>query len=80
MSHNVYVNVHIYVFQTDGVNNNFGLVDICQVALSVEHMTLEAEVQGSKPALGTWWWGRITPNQPYPKGAAPALTTLLAEW
>ena len=30
--------------------------------------------------LGTWWWGRIPPNQPYPKGAAPAATTLLAEW
>ena len=30
-------------------------------------------------SLGTWWWGRIPPNQPYPKGAAPAATTLLAE-
>ena len=25
-----------------------------QVAQSVEHATLEVEVQGSKPALGTW--------------------------
>ena len=32
-----------------------------------------------KPALGTWWWGRIPPNQPYPKGAVPAATTLLKE-
>ena len=37
------------------------------------------EVRGSKPELGTWWWGRIPPGQPYPKGAAPAATTLLAE-
>ena len=39
-----------------------------QVAQLVEHQTLEVEVQGSKPALGTWWWGRISPIQPYPKG------------
>ena len=51
-----------------------------QVAQSVERRTLEAKVPGSKPVLGTWWWGRIPPNQPYPKGAAPAATTLLAEW
>ena len=51
-----------------------------QVAQSVERRTLEAEVPGSKSVLGTWWWGRISPNQPYPKGAAPAATTLLAEW
>ena len=42
-----------------------------QVAQSVERRTLEAEVWGSKPMLSTWWWGRIPPNQPYPKGAAP---------
>ena len=53
----------------------------CQVAQSVERRTLEVEVRGgSKPALCTWWRGRIQPNQPYPKGAAPAATTLLAEW
>ena len=51
-----------------------------QVAQSVERRTLEAEVRGSKPVLGTWWWGQIPPNQPYPKGAAPAASTLLAEW
>ena len=51
-----------------------------QVAQSVERRTLEAEVRGSKPVLGTWWWGRIPPNQSHPKGAAPAATTLLAEW
>ena len=51
-----------------------------QVAQSVERWTLEAEVLESKPVLGTWWWGRIPPNQPYPKGSAPAATTLLAEW
>ena len=39
-----------------------------QVAQSVERRTLEVEIRGSKPALGTWWWGRISPNQPYPKG------------
>ena len=52
----------------------------CEVAQSVERRTLEVEVQGSKPALGTWCWGKIPPNQPYLKGAAPAATTLLAEW
>ena len=51
-----------------------------QVAQSVEGRTLEAEVRSSKPVLGTWWWGRIPPIQPHPKGAAPAATTLLAEW
>ena len=40
----------------------------------------EAEVRGSKPVLGTWWWSRIPPNQPYPKGAATAATTTLAKW
>ena len=49
------------------------------VAQSLACRTLEAEVRGSKPVLGTWWRGRIPPNQPYPKGAAPAVTTLLAE-
>ena len=44
-----------------------------QVAQSVE-------TRGSKPALDTWWWGRIQPYQPYPKGAAPAASALLAEW
>ena len=53
---------------------------LSQVAQSVERRTLETEVWGSKPVLGTSWWGRISPNQPYPKGAAPAATTLLAEW
>ena len=47
-----------------------------QVAKSIERRALEAEVRGSKPVLGTWWWGRIRPNQPYPKGAAPAAITL----
>ena len=28
-----------------------------QVTQSVERRTLEAEVQGSKPVLGTWLWG-----------------------
>ena len=51
-----------------------------QVAQSVERRTLEEEVRGSEPVLGTWWWGRIPPNQPYPKGAAPAATTLVEEW
>ena len=51
-----------------------------QVAQSIERQTLEAEVQGSKPVLSTWWWDRIPPNQPYPKGAAPAATSLLTEW
>ena len=41
-----------------------------QVAQSVERRTLEVEVRCSQPALCTWWWGRISPNQPYPKGAA----------
>ena len=50
------------------------------VAQSVEHRTLEVEVPGSKTALSTWWWGRISPNQPYPKGAAPAATTSLNKW
>ena len=51
-----------------------------QIAQSVELRTLEAEVRGTKPVLGTWWWGGIPPNQPYPKGAAQAATTLLAVW
>ena len=51
-----------------------------QVAQSVECRTLEVEVPGSKPALGTSWWDWISPNQPYPKGAAPAATTPLNEW
>ena len=51
-----------------------------QLAQLVERQTLEAEVRGSKPVLGTWWWDQIPPNQPYPKGAVPAATTLLAEW
>ena len=50
-----------------------------QVAQSVERRTLEVEVRGSKPALGTWWWGRISPNQPYPKGAVSEATTSLNE-
>ena len=44
-----------------------------QVAQSVERRTLEVEVRGSKSALGTWWWDRIPPKQPYPKGAAPGM-------
>ena len=48
-----------------------------RVAQSVERRTLEVEVRGSRPALGTSWWGRISPNQPYSKGAAPAATTPL---
>ena len=51
-----------------------------QVAQSVERRTLEVEVRGSEPVLGTWWWGRIPPNQPYPKDTAPAVTTLFIEW
>ena len=51
-----------------------------QLAQSVEHWILEAEVRGSKPMLGTWWWGMIPPNQLYPKSAVAAATTLLAEW
>ena len=51
-----------------------------QVAHSVERRTLEAEARGSKPVLGNWWLGQIAPNQPFPKGAAPAATTLLAKW
>ena len=51
-----------------------------QVAQSVEHQTLEVEVQGSKSTLGTWWWGWISPNQPYPKGAARVASTPLNEW
>ena len=35
---------------------------------SVEPQTLEIEVQGSKPAVGTWRRGRIPPNQPYTGG------------
>ena len=50
-----------------------------RVAQSVERQTLEVELRGSKPALRTWWWGRSPPNQPYPKGAAPAAITLLEE-
>ena len=50
-----------------------------QVAQSVEQGTLEAEVRGSKPVLGTWWCGRIPPNQPYSKVAAAAGSTLLVE-
>ena len=53
---------------------------VVKVAQSVERRTLELEVRGLKPTLGTWWWGRISPNQPYPKGAAPAATTSLNEW
>ena len=49
-----------------------------QVAQSVERRTLEVEVWGSKQPLGTW--GRISPNQPHPKGAAPTSTTPLNEW
>ena len=55
-------------------------IEGCQVAQSVERWTLEAEVRGSKPMLGIWWWGRIPPNQPYPKDAALAATTLLPDW
>ena len=50
-----------------------------QVAQLVEHQTLEVEVIGFKPALGTRWWGRIPPNQPYLKAVAPRAATLLAE-
>ena len=46
----------------------------------VEHQILDVEVRGLKSALDTWWWGRISPYQPYPKGAASVATTLLAEW
>ena len=49
-----------------------------QIAQLVERPTLE--LRGTKPELGTWWWGRIPPNQSYPKGGAPAATTLLPEW
>ena len=46
-----------------------------QIAQSVVHQTLEVEVRGLKPVLGTWWWGHIPSNQPYPKCAAAAATT-----
>ena len=55
------------------------MIELRQVAQSVERQTLEAEVRGLKPVAGIWWWGWIPPNQPYPKGAAPAATTLLAQ-
>ena len=48
-----------------------------EVAQSVERRTLEVEVRGSKPMLGIWWWGRIPPSQPYPKGVASAATTII---
>ena len=51
-----------------------------QVVQSVERRTLEVEARGSKPALVTWWWDRIPPDQPYPKVTAPAANTPLAEW
>ena len=31
------------------------------VAQSIERRALEVEVHGSKPVLGTWWRGRISP-------------------
>ena len=40
-------------------------------------LTLDVEVPGLKPSLGTWWWGRIPPNHPFLKGTAPVATTLL---
>ena len=35
---------------------------------------------GFETRAGHLVWGRIPPNHHYPKGAAPAATTLLAEW
>ena len=51
-----------------------------EVTQSVERRALEGEVRSSKPALGTWWWGRIPTNQSWSEGATPAVTTLLVEW
>ena len=51
-----------------------------QVAQSVERRVLEVEFWRSKPSLGTCWWDRISPNQAYPKGGAPAATTSLIGW
>ena len=38
------------------------------VAQSVERRIQQVKVRGLKPVLGTWWWGRTPPNQPYLKG------------
>ena len=49
------------------------VTNVRQVAQLVEPLTLEVEVWGSK------WWGRISPKQPYPKGAMPVVTKPLKE-
>ena len=41
-----------------------------QIGQSVQLRTLDVVDQGSKPALGTWWWGWISPNKTYPNGSA----------
>ena len=51
-----------------------------QAAQSVERRTLKAEVRGSKPFLGTWLRGQISPNQLFPKGAAPHYSQVLTGW
>ena len=68
--------MHGAIELTNALDEKCGL----QIAQSVERLTLEVEILGSKPALGTWWWGWIPPKQTYPKGAAPAATTILPEW
>ena len=45
------------------------------MAQSIDHETLVRKLLGSNFALGTWWWGRISPNQPYAKDATAELTT-----
>ena len=72
--------INLYFFLTSLNFLQFYRLKYVQVAQSVERWTLEAEVRASKPVLGTWLWGWIPPNQPYPKGAAAAATTLLTEW
>ena len=43
----------------------------------IEHAKLGRQVAQS---VERRWWGRMPPNQPYPKGAAPTAITLRAEW
>ena len=49
-----------------------------QVAQSVERRTLEAEVPGSKPVLGTWWCG-VGFHLISPIRTAPAATLISLE-
>ena len=39
-----------------------------RVAQSVDRRTVEVDIWGSNSILGTWWWGQISPKQPFPKG------------